>query len=207
MLALTVALLALFLLVAGCGTSSNSAATSAVTSPPATTQGPTGAGQGANHQSAARQAGAATSPSSAVKISPHDPAAFGSIDSFGAKASSVQSAPLIAAMHSYLDAVAASRWSTACARLAMPAQKSLKLLIAKTTEPNAACPTALAALLGRSDPALRRTAATVSVVSVRIGADRGFVLFNAPQMPYQLLQLLREGGAWKVASLAPTSVR
>ena len=114
-----------------------------------------------------------------------------SIQEFGSEASGSDFEAAAAALHGYLDARAAAAWTAACAYMS----------------PGVAnCPETLASLSADVPAAALSEAAEADVAALRIEGDRGFLLFHGARGTNYFMPLVREGGTWKVAAIAPSAI-
>ena len=128
---------------------------------------------------------------------------YGSIATFGSEASGSERAAVLAALHSYLSAIAAGNWGAACEQLSTPIQHQLELLLAHAKGVRGrGCSAALGALLAHAPGSLRRQQVQLNVLAVRVNSDRAFVLYRSPQLPHAMISMLREAGRWRAGVLA-----
>lgn len=125
-----------------------------------------------------------------------------SIQEFGAEASEAEMQAAGTALHGFLDARAGKKWKTACGYLAAGTTRQLQQLEARATEGRPAdCPRALAVLSRAISPAGLREAAIADVGSLRAEGSRGFLLYYGAHGATYAIQVVREGGAWRVSGL------
>jgi hypothetical protein len=121
-----------------------------------------------------------------------------SIEEFGSEAQGAERAALLSTFHTYLGAIAAGDYPGACAHLAAAVQRSLERFVAQK---GVGCSRSLPALLAPSAAAISRQQANGRVTKVRVQGDRAFLVFHAPGAKLYQLTMVREGGAWKAATL------
>jgi hypothetical protein len=132
---------------------------------------------------------------------------YGDVATFGSEASGGNRAAIVAAMHSYLSAIAAGDWGAACGQLSTPIQHQLVVLLAHANGLRGrGCAAALGALLGHTPESLRREQTQLSVIAVRAQGDRAFVLYRSARLPHAMISMLRETGGWKAGVLAGSTV-
>ena len=110
-------------------------------------------------------------------------------------------------MHGYLDARAQRAWGAACGYLAADVSKEL---IAQFGEGRGGAHPSCAGLLASFSRGLPRAAlreaAVADVGSLRVEGDRGFLLYPGADRAVYFAPMIREGGHWKVAAVAPSAV-
>jgi hypothetical protein len=125
-----------------------------------------------------------------------------SIQEFGSEAGSSDFAAAATALHGYLDARAAAAWAAACSYLSPGIAASLAQLGGGGG--GASCPEVVA---GLSVPgAALSEAAEAEVAALRIEGDRAFLLFHGAHGADYFMPMAHEGGAWKVAAIAPSAI-
>jgi len=197
--------------IAGCGgstrPSSAPATTSSATTSPATTSSASASGATAGR--ATTSSGSASSATAggdrSTGAAGTAPLAryYGSIATFGSEASGSERAAVLAALHSYLAAIAAGNWGAACEQLSTPIQHQLELLLAHAKGVHGrGCAAALGALFAHTPGSLRRQLTPLNVIAVRINSNRAFVLYRSTQLPHAVISMLREAGRWKAGVLA-----
>lgn len=176
------AVLALAVGAAGCGSGSSStgATTAATTNAPARQTG--------TPKSAPASPGGESSPGS-------------SITGYGAAAQGSGRAAVTAAAHSFFIAMATHDYAKVCAGLAASNREQLAAF-AEGRRPGG-CEVALKALLDPAAATEARRAADAPVTSVRIKAGTAFVLFRPKDGVPSYFVMKEEGGAWKAIGLAP----
>jgi hypothetical protein len=124
-----------------------------------------------------------------------------SIEEFGSEAAGPDRAAILSTFHAYLEAVAARDYPGACRHLAVAVRRSLERFLAKK---GVGCAQSLPALLAPGAAAISRQQANGHVTKVRAQGDRAFLVFHAPGARLYQLTMIREGGAWKAATLNPS---
>lgn len=127
-----------------------------------------------------------------------------SIQEFGAEASGSDFAAAATALHGYLDARAAGAWRDACSFLSPGVVASLAQLGGGSGR--ASCAEILASVSTGLPPAARREAAVADVGALRSEGDRAFLLFHGAGGADYFIPMTEEGGSWKVAALAASSL-
>jgi hypothetical protein len=121
-----------------------------------------------------------------------------SIQEYGSAASGAKAGPPIAAMHSFLSALAGSDYARICAGLAASNVEELSGLSEK------GCPDAIKRLnLRAAATSAAKAAARAPVKSVRIQGDTAFVLFTPAGGEPSFFVMKEENGSWKATSLGP----
>ena len=124
-----------------------------------------------------------------------------SIEGFGSEASGAEREAILSSFEDYLDAIAQRDYPTACSHLSETVQSSLEQLVVKSLK-GKGCAAILPKLLSPSAPQTAREQAEGKVAKVRFEGERGFVVFHAPGAKLYQQTMQREGGSWKVASVA-----
>jgi hypothetical protein len=130
-----------------------------------------------------------------------------SVQEFGEEASNAEFRKAAAALHGFLDARAEGDWGAACAHMASDLIESLQQLSASSGKfASARCPRLLKELSKSVPASTLAEAAKANVGSLRFESDRGFILYRGVGGTVYAISMEREGGAWKVASLAGTAL-
>lgn len=133
------------------------------------------------------------------------PGGDNSIQSFGAEADPAQADEASAVLASYLGARAKDEWARECAYLAKVTVAPLEQLAAGSPQlKGKGCAAILAALAGNTPTSTRANTMTSGIASLRVEGDRGFALYHGAHGTDYFLPMVREGGRWKVGSLAPS---
>jgi hypothetical protein len=183
------AVLAVAVGAAGCGSSSSRQVTQVTTS------------AAAPHSQAEENAAAKPRPSiAAEEAAPGDH----SIQEYGAEAGNSEKEAVLAAMRFFFSAIATSDYARVCAGLAASNREQLDQL-AKTLKHKAGkgCAATSAGLLNPAAAAEAKLAAAAAIGKVRIGQGTAFVLFRPPGGTLSYFAMKEEGGEWKAISLAP----
>jgi len=128
-----------------------------------------------------------------------------SIARYGAEIRGPDFIEAAAALHGYLDARAAGAWRAACRYLAAAVTGQLASLGGGAQGGGKTHCSSLLARLSKAVP--RRTmrkAAVADLTSLRAADDRGFLLYRGAGGSAFFLPVVREGGAWKLAAVAPS---
>jgi hypothetical protein len=186
--------------VGGQTQTSTPSGTSAKTSPPPPTGGSSGAGKAAG--------GKASHPSAEEGFPPpaprHERYPHGdrSIQEYGAKAPSSDTAAIAGIVKRYYAAVAAGDGSRACALMSTEISRTIVATFANSPALRGkGCSSIVQALYKIPAGRARAAFAKVQVTSVRVKGDRAFALLRSPSSPSGEMPMLREGGAWKVNAL------
>jgi hypothetical protein len=123
-----------------------------------------------------------------------------SIEEFGQEATGPERKAMLAAFEGYLNALGDKDYAGACAHLSQLVHESLAQLAGKGSTKG--CASLLAALLSPSAAGIARVQAEGQVSGVRVGGERGFVLFHAPGARLYQQTMVREGGRWKAATVS-----
>lgn len=168
--------LALAILVAGCGddgedTTSTSSATGGVIDAGVSESGATGSGS--------------------------DETTTGekSIENFGSEAGGSDREEIVAAFEGQLNALAEDDFATACTHLSKQAMEGLAAFA--NTSGNAPCAKLLSVVVTSTASDFAREQVGGTITRVRVGDDRAFVVFRAPGAKRYMLALVREDGEWK----------
>jgi hypothetical protein len=211
---LTVLIAALAVTVgAGCGGSdSTGSSTTPASTPPAVT-GASGVSRKDDGRAAGAErpgSGASPAQSAASPIHHHDSGGGArqfvqkggdnSIQEYGSEADGSEFAQAAAALHGYLDAIAAGRWGRACSMLAPGVVKPLAQLAASGHP--ASCPKVLATLSGPVPVAERREAAIADAGALRIEGDRAFLLFHGAHGQAYFMPMVSVDGRWLPAAIS-----
>jgi len=126
-----------------------------------------------------------------------------SIQNFGEESSDVERHEAAEALHGYLDARAAGAWRDACKHLA----PSLVAAITSTVRGAAGkgCTTLLSAFFATAPESALQEEATADVASLRAKGSSGFAIYSGPGGAVYFIPMVRQGGHWKVAALAPSA--
>jgi hypothetical protein len=152
-------------------------------------------------------------PASAFHPKPHNDSGGGSgqfvvkgadnsVQEYGSEADESELKAAARSLHGFLDARAERNWAAACTYLAESLTGSFEQ-VAETSSPLPhGCPATLAALSGQVPASNLHEAAVADVGSLRREADRAFLIYRAAHRVVCAISMVREEGAWKVASLS-----
>jgi hypothetical protein len=206
---------ALLLALAGCGGGGGGQSASTQAKAPAKSPGKEAASKPAappSGQSAAT-APAPGPPAAAFHPRPHQdsgggsaqliaPGGDNSVPEFGQEARGAEFKAAARALHNLLDARAERNWAAACRYLSKATKAGLAQLGSRVPQlKGTGCPTQLGAVTGTIAKAKLREAAIANLISARIQGDRAFLIYRGAHGQVEAVAALREGGAWKVASL------
>ena len=121
-----------------------------------------------------------------------------SIPTFGVEASAAERERAEADLRAYLGARAAGDWSSACSGLAAAITEELQKLA-----PGKDCTPTYRALVGRQTAATRANPLRGRVLALRQRGEGAFALFFGPGHLKYVMPMVKEGGSWRVAQLAP----
>lgn len=132
------------------------------------------------------------------------PGGDNSIQTYGAEAGDAEREAADASVRAYLDARARGNWAATCRHLASEAIKSLEQLVKSAPQlKDKDCAEIIGLLNSGASPKLRRNPMAGGIVSFRVDGDRAFALFKGEDGKGYFIPMARDGGEWKVASLAP----
>lgn len=127
-----------------------------------------------------------------------------SVQDFGGEADSTDFEQVAAVLHRFFDARSQRAWAAACESLAASVVKTLEEVSAGAD--GAGAGSCAAGLAATTSPAaldeLREEARVADVGSVRVEGERGFVIYEGQDDIIYTFALIREGGEWKLTSLA-----
>jgi hypothetical protein len=126
-----------------------------------------------------------------------------SLQRFGAAATQTEFAAVAAAVRSYDLALAQGDGAAACELLGAGAAAQLATLYGRG---KVSCAQVLSALAARYPPQFRASLRRVRVTDARLSGERGFAFFTMPTVPSGFFPVARQGGTWRVAALAGSSV-
>lgn len=196
------ALAALAIVLAGCGSggSSSTPATteSGATTTKATTQVATTNGTEAR-SSRRSEVPAKAEGSAPFRVAHGD----NSVPDFGAEATIAERRLASVGLKGYLTARARGNWSAACSFLEAPARAKLEELAKSSNGRFRGCTAILGHLAGRSPGATRASPFSGEIAALRIKGGHGFALFVGSTGQQYVMPLARERSGWKVAQLAP----
>jgi hypothetical protein len=127
-----------------------------------------------------------------------------SIQRFGQEAATAEREAAAAALHAFLDARAEADWATACRYAGADLLRSLRQAVTSSgSQVRASCAVILRGLAAGVPPRSLREAAAADVGSLRVEGARGYLLYRGlPPETVYAFPMLREGDAWKVEALA-----
>ena len=130
-----------------------------------------------------------------------------SVQEFGSEADTSELDEAATALHNFLDARAENNWAATCTYMSKSIIESFEKLASQSKQLKS---TGCGEILGKlTNPAarqgLRTEAAKANVGSLRIEGGRAFVIYRGSDGKTILaMPMAKEGGSWKVASLAGT---
>jgi hypothetical protein len=126
-----------------------------------------------------------------------------SVQEFGSEGQQSELETAATALHGFVDARAERNWAAACNYLSKAAKQGFAPSSASSQPPS--CAATLAALSGKVPTATLREAAVADVGSLRREGESGFLIYRgAPSGTVYAISIAKQGGAWKIASLAGT---
>lgn len=131
------------------------------------------------------------------------PGGDNSVQDFGSEATESEFEQAAAALHGFLDARAAGDWEAVCEYVAGSVVDSLEQVASASAEMKGRkCPKLMAALSGSVPSAVRAEAAIADVGALRVEGEQAFLLYQGANYIDYAIPMTRDGGRWKVASLA-----
>ena len=127
------------------------------------------------------------------------------IRDFGSEASGSRAEQAETVTRSYFAAVAAGKWSRACAFLTKSIRHAAGRLAATSEQADGASCAAYVASTYKQLPSAERTA-EIDVSSVRLDGDRGYVIYSNPDRGEYAMPVENEAGRWLGASPVGTSL-
>jgi hypothetical protein len=130
-----------------------------------------------------------------------------SIQNFGEEADESELEAAAEAVHGFYVARAEEEWSRACSYLAQSMRAQLEQLAEQSPQLSGKeCPAILQALTRPLSASARRETTVVDAGSLRREGERGFLIYYGAGRTVYAITLEEEGGAWRVASLAPLPI-
>ena len=123
------------------------------------------------------------------------------IQEFGREASDSERKYAAAVLHAFLDARAREDWASVCSYYSRAMRVHFRELASYTPELKGKNCTKTLAGLERATAQTRKEAAEVDVGSLRVAGNEGFILYHGAFETDYMLEMLKEGGAWKVHTL------
>jgi hypothetical protein len=123
-----------------------------------------------------------------------------SIQTFGSEAEGDEKEAVLAAMHSFLVALAESNYKKLCAGITSANRKQFELFV-KANKEQGNCETLLPKVLVGGGSEARR-AANGSIYQVRIEGGNAFILFTPERGKASYFTMKKEGDEWKSTSIA-----
>ena len=133
-----------------------------------------------------------------------------SIQESGREASASEREVAAAALHAFYDDRAAREWGAACEHLAVNAVAAMEAAAKRAAEaggrpPLEGCPEVLRAFSSAATHrSLVEAAESIDVGAFRVQGDHGVLLYHGVRGNDYAIEMLREGGSWKVAALVGT---
>jgi hypothetical protein len=130
------------------------------------------------------------------------PGADNSVQGFGDEAGGSEFEAAAAALHNFYDARAQRAWAAACTELSTALAASLEGRVSPDAEPRMSCARGLEQMTNPQARELQREEAQIDVASLRAEGDQGFLLYRDAEGTIYAIGVQREGGEWKLTSLA-----
>lgn len=129
-----------------------------------------------------------------------------SVQEFGEEAEPSEFEAAATTLHNFLDARAEGNWAAACEYMSRSTVESFEELAARATGiEDKSCGGILEKLTNpAAKQALKAEAEKADVGSLRSEGDRSFVIYTGAEGTILAMPMAKEGGSWKVASLAGT---
>jgi hypothetical protein len=129
-----------------------------------------------------------------------------SVQEFGQEAGESEFEAAATALHDFLDARAAGDWDATCRYLSKSTAESFEKLAARGKQGgDTSCGAVLGGLINpNAAQSMREEAAKADIGSLRTEGDQAFLIYTAGGDTILAMPMAREGGGWKVASLAGT---
>ncbi len=136
------------------------------------------------------------------------PGGDNSIQDYGKESPDPDLEAATATLSAFLDARAEGDWAEVCKQVAAATLKPLEQLAKRAPNVKSGdCSAILEALLGASPPSSRaNTMGEEGIASLRAEGDRSFALYHGTDGVDYVVPMVREGGVWKVGSLAPSEL-
>lgn len=125
------------------------------------------------------------------------------VEGFGEKATGAERAAMVAALRDYLKALGARSYAAACSLLAPSVKRSIEQY-APPVLTEEGCPAYLPGELASNAAKVSRKGIG-EVTAVRVGGDRGFVVFRPSGAGRRQMPVARAGGGWRVAQVEPSA--
>jgi hypothetical protein len=126
-----------------------------------------------------------------------------SIQESGTEASASERRRAAEALHGFLDAGMRREWGSACRYLARGVAAEIA---AATRVRSRFCPAVLAAYYAPISGQSLAEAAEAEVGSLRLGGGGGFLLYHGARGLDYAMPMVREGGDWRVGSMAASAL-
>lgn len=129
-----------------------------------------------------------------------------SVQEYGKEADSQELDAAAVSLHDFLDARAEGNWAAACDYMAKSIIESFEKLASQAKQiEDKSCAGILEKLTNPAAKAeLKKEAEKADVGSLRTEGDRSFVIYTGLEGAVLAISMVREGGEWKVASIAGT---
>lgn len=136
------------------------------------------------------------------------PGGNNSIQEYGDEASASEREQASSELETYMRARAAKARKSACATLSKVALSQLQDLAVAVpgVGKGDSCVTILVAIDKQTPPSARANTMTGPIGSLRVEEDRGFALYHGTDDVNYTIQMVKEGGLWKVGGLIPFPV-
>ncbi|MGN6216101.1 MAG: hypothetical protein ACTHN7_03965 [Solirubrobacterales bacterium] len=126
-----------------------------------------------------------------------------SVPTYGAEASGDETRAAEAALTGFLDARAKEDWTAACSYLAVSTRKRLEEFAKQPGSKQKGCGPILGMFASSRAGSSLASPLTHGLTSLRVKAGSAFALWLGPHRQKYAMPMVREGGAWRVAQVAP----
>lgn len=129
-----------------------------------------------------------------------------SVQEFGEEAEPSEFEAAATVLHNFLDARAEGDWAAACEYMSRSTIESFEKLASRATQiEDKSCGGILEKLTNpAAKQAMKAEAERADAGSLRIEGDRSFIIYTGTEGTILAMPMAKEGGTWKVASLAGT---
>jgi hypothetical protein len=124
-----------------------------------------------------------------------------SIEDFGAEAAGAEREAVVSTFTNYLNAIADEDYPVACESLALGVRQQLLRLVPPQLR-HKGCAAALPGLLAPTAASIAARQAKGTVFKVRVGGERGFIVFHAAGAKLYEMPMVRERGRWELGLVA-----
>lgn len=134
------------------------------------------------------------------------PGGDNSIQDYGEEAAAEERAAASAVVAGFMRARAKGNWAAVCGYMANATLKPLEQLASRSPQfKDKDCASMLEVLTGAAPDSTRANTLSGAIDSLRVKGVRGFALYHGTDGQDYYVPLVKEGGGWKVAALAPSA--